>query len=72
MQDSAGPHFILSGYRDGISLYLQSTYGFYWSSSAHTSATNAYNLRLGGTPSSVTPANFSSERGGFSLRCLAQ
>ena len=72
MQDSAGPHFILSGARFGTSPSVQGTEAFYWSSSADTSATVAYGLRLDGTYSTVTPALSYYKRHGFTLRCLAQ
>ena len=72
MTNTAGPHFILSGYRNGTSPYGQGTYGYYWSSSAYTSATNAYGLGLNGSNSTVNPAYNRDKRYGFSLRCLAQ
>ena len=72
MTNSAGPEFVLSGYRSSTSMNLQGTRGFYWSSTAYSSATNAYNLNLinSGT---VYPAYGSSNKYyGFSLRCLAE
>ena len=50
----------------------QGTYGNYWSSSAYTSATSAYDLSFNGTNSAVNPAFVNNKRRGFSLRCLAQ
>ena len=72
MTDPSGPQFVISGYRSGTSPYDQGTYGFYWSSSAYTSATSAYSLHLNGTNSTVNPANSGYERAGFPLRCLDQ
>ncbi len=74
MTNTAGPHFVLVGYRGGTSPYNQGAYGDYWSSSASTSATYAYSLHLLGTNSTVYPAHYSGDykRYGFTLRCLAQ
>ncbi len=72
MQDSAGPHFVLSGYSLDTSPGAQGTDGYYWSSSAYTSATYAYSLRLNGTNSTVYPAYNGNKRSGFSLRCLGK
>ena len=71
MTDTAGPHFILSGLRRDTSPVSQGTYGLYWSSFAWTSTTRAYDLALVGDNSRVIPADDSSKRDGFTLRCLA-
>ena len=72
MTDTAGPHFILSGQRNGTSPDNQGRDSRYWSSLAYTSATLAYILGFYGTNSAVGPANGSYKSVGFSLRCLAQ
>ena len=71
MTNSAGPEFVLSGLRYSTSMYYQGTYGYYWSSTAYSSATVAYLLSLGSS-GAVNPANYYYEYGGFSLRCLAE
>ena len=72
MTDTAGPHFVLGGRRDGTSPSYQDTHGFYWSSSAYTSAIQAYLLYLRGADSLVNPAIHNNKRHGRTLRCLAQ
>ena len=72
MQDSAGPHFILDGARNGTRPEYQGTYGYSWSSSADTSATDAYVLYLYGTTSTVYPALNVYKYKGRTLRCLAK
>ena len=49
----------------------QGTYGYYWSSTAWTSATRAYSLDLNSS-GTVLPASSSNKYTGFSLRCLAE
>ena len=70
MTNSAGPEFVLSGYR-GTSMRELGTYGNHWSSTAYSSATLAYGLSLvsNGT---VGPAVNNYRYVGFSLRCLAE
>ncbi len=72
MTNTTGPHFVLGGYRGGTSPGYQGTYGYYWSSSAWTSATEAYRLLLLGPNSTVRPADSGYKHDGFTLRCLAQ
>ena len=62
---------MLSGYRYSTSMYNQGTVGLYWSSTAYSSATNAYNLYLLNS-GAVYPANYSVKYYGFPLRCLAE
>ena len=70
MTNSAGPEFVLDGYRDSTSMYTQGTSGRYWPSTAYSSATRAYSLYLGNS-GAVGPADNNSKYLGFSLRCLA-
>ena len=73
MTDPSGPHLVLSDAQRGTETgKYQGMYSFYWSSSAWTSATDAYSLRLNGTNSTVYPAENDGKPGGFTLRCLAQ
>ena len=51
-------------------MYYQGTLGLYWSSTAYSSATNAYYLDLN-ISGAVNPAYTGSKYYGFSLRCLA-
>ncbi len=62
---------MLSGRRDSTSMVNQGTGGNYWSSTAYSSATDAYNLRLRNS-GAVGPANNSDKYYGFPLRCLAE
>ena len=72
MTNPSGPQFIPGGVRGGTSPLYQGTDGYYWSSSAYTPATYAYNLYLYGPNPTVIPANNGYKRAGFTLRCLAQ
>ena len=69
MKDTGGPHFVLSGYRDGSSTFGQGSDGNYWSSTAINN-NYAYYLYLGS--SSVYPADLYSKYFGFSVRCVAK
>ena len=62
------PAFVLSGYRNGSSTYNQGSYGFYWSSTAYSSA-SAYSLYL--YSSSVSPQDYNNKYYGFTVRCVA-
>ncbi len=71
MTNTAGPQFVLGGVR-GTSPSGQGTYGYYWSSSAWTSATRAYRLLLNGANSTVRPADSGYKSNGIALRCLGK
>ena len=72
LTDSTGPNLVsTSGWRNGASMYNQDTYGFYWSSTAFSPATEAYALYLNNS-STVGPAFGTRKQYGFSLRCLAR
>ena len=64
-------NFNLSGYYHYSSgaMLGQGSYGFYWSSTAYSSANNAYYLYF--TTSSFYPQNYSRKGHGFSVRCVA-
>ena len=70
LTDSTGPNLVLSGYRGSTSVGGQGTFGFYWSSTAYSSATGAYGLYLNSS-GAVEPARNYGKYFGFSLRCLA-
>ncbi|MBR0488264.1 hypothetical protein IJJ39_01145 [Candidatus Saccharibacteria bacterium] len=61
------PNFLLSGYFNGTSFSDGGSYGYYWSSTVNGSS-YAYDLFFGS--GSVYPADYSSRRRGFPVRCL--
>ena len=63
---------ILSGnynYNNGA-MNNQGSNGHFWSSSAYSSATNAYNLNF--NSSAINPQNNNNKGYGFSVRCVAR
>ena len=65
-------HFIRSGYYSwsGGSLNNQGTNGNYWSASATSTATNAYNLNF--NASNLNPQNANNKGNGLTVRCVAR
>ena len=71
LTDSTGPNLVLSGLRNSTSMRHLGTIGYYWSSTAHSSATYAYVLYLNSS-GAVSPSLYDYYRYyGFALRCLA-
>lgn len=64
-------NFMYSGYVYSGSIYSRGSYGYYWSSTSHTSyASSAFILRFGS--SSVYPGTgYSSKYYGYAVRCVA-
>ena len=63
-------NFIYAGYWGSGSASIRGYYGYYWSSTAYSSATSAYRLDLNN--GGASPAKYGSKYYGFSLRCLAE
>ncbi len=62
--------FILSGYYNSGSLVREGSFGFYWSSSAYTSSSSAYDMYF--NTSYVYPQDYNNKYYGFSVRCVAR
>ncbi len=64
-------NFNLSGiyYYGNGTMSLQGSYGRYWSSTAYSSATNAYGLSF--STSGISPQSSNNKGRGFSVRCVA-
>ncbi len=67
---SAPLYFVRGGYVDSGSLRNAGYYGFYWSSTAYSSTSVAYDLYFGS--GGVYPSYNSNRYRGFSVRCLAR
>ena len=65
-------NFVLSGYYSyyGGAMSTQGSYGYFWSSSAYSSATVAYRLLFGS--SAIYPQSYDHKGYGFSVRCVAR
>ena len=61
--------FVRSGNVNSGSLRNAGNNGYYWSSTANSNTSNAYNLNFNTT--SVNPSNNNNRYNGFSVRCLA-
>ena len=72
MTNSAGPEFVMGGYRNGISMGSQIIDGYYWPSSAYFSPALSYRMRLVSSNSSVYPAGNENKYIACSLRYLAE